>query len=1206
MLYASVFILLISNPNLWVPFGAGKEKLTITVIEQSNNGFVAEIHIPTLIGKEVVENGKEFIDLKTPNCGWITEPGAPQLPLVARLFAIPNNFDAKIDIIDTRKEIYPLPHPVLPHQGPIYRNGKRKYPGFQYNYSLYSMDSYPQIPVKIGDVSIVRDLRIAPLIFYPVIYHPKENKITVYRKIKVKVTFEGIGENPKKKLTNSVTRSYKRIFKHFLINYESIVEPLFTTDGSILIITHDDFLSQARELANYKRSLGYEVALTPLSDIGINPSEYDVKDYIQNAYNTWEYPPEYIMLIGDAGFVPYFSTSLVSPTDHPYTELEGMDYLPDAHIARISVQTQDEAEYVIINKTLNYLINPDISSTSWFLSGTGISGSDYVDDENAARCGQLAHEYGGFTHWDSLYHSLGTNTLTNVMNAINEGRSWIAYFGHGYETGWTSTVPYFTNAHIYQLTNGMKLPVIVDIACSNGDFTHDTDCFAEAWLKEGSEGSERGAINIVASTIPCAFFYTDTLGRGTFIGYFQDSVWSFGASVDFGKIYMYQYFPEPPGGTTEETIQNHEVFNDPHMDPWSDLPTPLTVTHPNAVPLGIVSVNVSVTRNELPANEALIALFQDTILIGKSYTDELGNALVQTNVLSPIPITVKVSYHNSYTYSGTIYVETEQPYVAVTSLSFDDEGMNGEINPGELIQLNLWIKNFGNQPALGVTGALSSDDTLLLITDSLVTVGDIGPGDSILLTHAFEIMPDSNSPDMHPLILVFDFLSSQGDTWTSLRSLTVVAPVLRLHQFSVVDTSGSPIIDPGEDALVIFNLQNLGHSTSDNIVATLSVPDTFIQVIDSTAYFDALPPDSVSSFDTLIVHLSENTPVHHDVTLYITMTSDFITSHDSLTFKVGIGGDFLVWEPDTTPSTGLIIRDVLLNQGLVGDYTTDLSEYLDIVPYYSSVFVCVGIYNNNYIIEENSPEAQTLVSYLLNHHGNLYLEGGDVWYWDPQYQNGYNFGPLFGIMPTADGTGDLNLVIGEPSTFTEGMTYYYGGENQYIDHISPMGNAYAVFHNQSPYYQCGVANVSQGTSTEYRTVGLSFELGGLQDADWTKEDLILAISNFFGIITSVMEGSHVNTHLAFSLMPVKPNPMLNKGTLRFSIPQKGHVKLFIFDKSGRRVRTLINRILTPGTHRVVWNGKDDLGNPLASGIYFIYLQNSSRKVTRKVVFIKNK
>ena len=1202
----SLFLLLVSNSQMWVPFGTGQERLRVDIIEESNSGFVAELTVPTLIGKEVIEHGRKFLDIITPNCGWITEPGAPQLPLVARLFALPGNQGAKVEILDYDVETYSIPSPVLPYQGPIYRNGTRKYPQFQYNESIYSLDSYPQVSVRIGDVSIVRDLRIAPLIFYPVVYHPGESKITVYRRIRVKVTFEGTGENPRMRLSNYITRSYRQIFKHLLINYESIVKPLITTDGSILIITHDNFISQAESLANYKRSLGYEVVVTPLSDIGLNPTANDIKDYIQNAYNTWEYPPEYIILVGDAQFMPYFSTSLVDPTDHPYTELEGNDYLPDAHLARISVQTQDEANYVILHKTLNYESNPDVSSTSWFLSGTGISGSDYVDDQNAARCGQLAHDFGGFTHWDSLYQSLGTNTVMNVRNAINEGRSWIAYFGHGYETGWGSTVPDFENQNIYQLTNGMKLPVIVDIACSNGDFTYSSDCFAEAWLKAGSEGSEKGAINLVASTIVCAFFYTDTLGRGTYIGYFQDSIWAFGAAVDFGKLYMYQYFPEPPGGTCEETIQNHEVFNDPHMDPWSDVPTNLTVLHPDSIPWGPSTVSIGVVRNGIPAKEALVAFLQDSVLIGRGYTDESGNAVVNVNPQLPLPIIMRVSYHNSYTYVDTILVEINQPYVTIASLSFDDGGANGEINPGEVIQLNLWVKNLGNQIASGVTGFLSTEDSLLTILDSLEVIGDIAPGDSVLLTHAFEIMPDSNTPDMHSLILDFQFTSSQGDTWTSARSLNVLAPVLIIHDYRIVDTAGSPVIDPGEDALIVLNLKNTGHSISSQIVATITSTDTFVQIIDSTAYFDALSPDSVSQYDTLLIHLSENTPVHQDETIYMSLSSDFMTFQDSVMFRVGVGGDFLIWEPDPTPSTGTLIRDILLQHGLVGDYTTDLTDYLDDVPYYSTIFVCVGVFSHNYIIGQNSPEAQVLESYLTEHHGRLYLEGGDVWYYDPHYENGYDFGPLFGILATDDGFGDLHFVNGETGTFTDGMSFIYGGENNYIDHILPTGNGFAILHNQSPYYQCGVANIAQGSGGEYRTVGLSFELGGLQDGQWTKEDLILAIANFFGIITGVSEESHPKPHFTFSLSPVRPNPMVNRGILQFSIPEKGHVSLFIYNESGQRVCTLVNRVLQPGIYHITWDGRNNNGMPLASGVYFIRLESSRKSATRKIVLLKNK
>jgi len=122
------------------------------------------------------------------------------------------------------------------------------------------------------------------------------------------------------------------------------------------------------------------------------------------------------------------------------------------------------------------------------------------------------------------------------------------------------------------------------------------------------------------------------------------------------------------------------------------------------------------------------------------------------------------------------------------------------------------------------------------------------------------------------------------------------------------------------------------------------------------------------------------------------------------------------------------------------------------------------------------------------------MEGGDVWYYDPGI-GGYNFAPLFGINPVADGYGDLSTIQGVSGTFTEGMSFSYEGENNYIDHIDATGSGFVIFSNLSPSYNCGVAN----DAGIYKTVGTSFEIGGLQDGIYpsTKENLVASIMGFF-------------------------------------------------------------------------------------------------------------
>ena len=59
----------------------------------------------------------------------------------------------------------------------------------------------------------------------------------------------------------------------------------------------------------------------------------------------------------------------------------------------------------------------------------------------------------------------------------------------------------------------------------------------------------------------------------------------------------------------------------------------------------------------------------------------------------------------------------------------------------------------------------------------------------------------------------------------------------------------------------------------------------------------------------------------------------------------------------------------------------------------------------------------------------------------------------------------MNNVLGFDGTFTEGMSFYYTGDNSWMDHIEPISPAFAIFENDSPVYGTGVA-YDEGTFDE--------------------------------------------------------------------------------------------------------------------------------------------
>lgn len=92
--------------------------------------------------------------------------------------------------------------------------------------------------------------------------------------------------------------------------------------------------------------------------------------------------------------------------------------------------------------------------------------------------------------------------------------------------------------------------------------------------------------------------------------------------------------------------------------------------------------------------------------------------------------------------------------------------------------------------------------------------------------------------------------------------------------------------------------------------------------------------------------------------------------------------------------------------------------------------------------------------------------------------------------------------------------------------------------------------------------------------------------------------------LGYNLDQNFPNPFNPVTTIKFSIPNGGLVNLSVFNLLGQEVRTLISKFLAPGEHIASWNGKDNYGRPLSSGLYIYRLIAGSFNVSRQMMLIK--
>jgi hypothetical protein len=90
----------------------------------------------------------------------------------------------------------------------------------------------------------------------------------------------------------------------------------------------------------------------------------------------------------------------------------------------------------------------------------------------------------------------------------------------------------------------------------------------------------------------------------------------------------------------------------------------------------------------------------------------------------------------------------------------------------------------------------------------------------------------------------------------------------------------------------------------------------------------------------------------------------------------------------------------------------------------------------------------------------------------------------------------------------------------------------------------------------------------------------------------------------YNLSQNYPNPFNPTTSMEFTMITAGAAKLVVYDILGSEVRTLVNAARNSGTHTVTWDGRDNAGNEVTSGMYFYRLTAGGNSWTRKMMFLK--
>ena len=691
-----ICLLLITSQT---PLLAHNQQSESTSSNESYHTDIITFTLPDVTKSMVTNDYGEFTILSVPGTSIAGSVGQPYLPQITRHYAVTSE-DVLLKITNLHVKETEIVGKLYPLQQP--QSDADNIDDFIFDEQFYQQDIlYPKQHIEIIKTGTMRNIPFIQIAWNPIQYNPAQGEIIIYDEITFELTYE---TKEKQEMSSDYIYSpfysvYDNTFENWK-TYEQAaitvtpIEPQSRENGcDYLLITHPNYYTQAKQLANWKHMKGLQTFLINVTDIGSTSSA--IRSYIQTAYDTWDPQPSFVLLFGDAEHVPpnYVSSAA---SDLWYATVDGSDYFPDIFIGRLSADSTSEAD-ILVQKILNYEQSPpdldsfyeNVACAAYFQDDenngyetrrfvrTSEEIRDYLltEDYNVERI-YVTESYINPTHYNDGYYGNGEplpdellrptfpwdGDATDIINALEQGIIILNHRDHGGISGWGD--PHFDTSHISTLTNGELLPIVFSINCLTGRFDGN-ECFCEAFVRKDNGG----AVAAFGATRVSYSGYNDFLCLG-----FYDAIWPdldptlgsttpiyhLGGVINYGKTYMTQTWGDP-WGYEELTFELFHVFGDPSMEPWTAVPGTLTVTY------SIVGddVEVIVKGDGSPIEGALVCLSQSQSgFYENAYTDSTGKVLIDISEADPEEeVSLVASGHNYliYTESFSLNQKPEIP-----------------------------------------------------------------------------------------------------------------------------------------------------------------------------------------------------------------------------------------------------------------------------------------------------------------------------------------------------------------------------------------------------------------------------------------------------------------------------------------------------------------------------------------------------------------
>ncbi|HPS38772.1 MAG TPA: C25 family cysteine peptidase [Candidatus Cloacimonadota bacterium] len=1234
---------------------------TVQMVRSSDEGLTIRYSIQSLNYEEVQTSSGIFTDLFVRDYAYTIETGSPRLPLIRQIISVPVGASVQASLVNPQWQTIDLAahginYPIMPRQESVSKSADPATVQFVINQDVYASNKWSDnLSARVEEIGFMRGERLFAVDFVPVRYNPVTKQIEVITSTDVNVVFVGGDLAATAELrARTYSPAFASIHQGTILNYQMDRSSLNRYPMSYVIVTPNNFVTTLQPFVDWKKKEGFDVIVATTETIGTTANA--IKTYLQGLWNnaTPTAPaPTYVLFVGDVAQVPSNNGQQSGGhiTDLTYVRLQGTDYVPEMYYGRFSATNTTELTS-IINKTLMHE-QYTMPSDQYLDNAVMIAGVDSSWSPTHAN-GQINF---GTTNYFNAAHNINSHTYlypasgsseSQIIANINAGTSYVNYTAHGSETTWYD--PAMSISDINGFTNTNKYPVMVGNCCLTNAFNTGV-CFGEALIR----ASNKGAVAYIGGTNSTYWdedywwgvgYKPPVVGTGSpwvanrtgaYDAIFHDHSEPFadwaattGATVFMGNMAVVQ----SNSSRINYYWEIYSIMGDPSLNIYIGIPPVNNAVVPETTFIGTGSMDLVVEPY------TYVALSMNGILHGVGLADASGNLSLSFTPFDG-PGTANLVMTRSRrrpTFANISVIPNSGPYVTVNAVTVND-GNDNIAQAGETVGLDLTFNNVGVLNATGLTASVATTSPYASFSQTSVPIADVPANGTLTVSNLFTMVIAPLTPDQTNVDLAIT-VTDGTNVWNSNRTVVVAAPNVLFGSVTMADGNGNGFNESGETVTITANISNTGHVASQAGTLALQMGFANATLTETNFVVPAIPATGNAPVTFMLI-LGSNIPDGTIIPIGLAYTAGSTMLNYSLMLSVGITGDGFETNSFTSfpwQNTSSIPWTIASGTGVAhsGTYAAKSGTISHNGSTALQVTMNVGVAGNITFWRKVSSESG--YDFLKFH-----IDGTEMGSWsgtqdwtqitvpvsagsrtfkwtyskDTSVSSGSDCAWIDDIVFPSSGVGAAAIlyVPTEAIIFTDvplntTVSSDFAVRNLGNINMSGMISVPAGFNlssdgiNLSPNYTYSLtANASQVFTLSYAVGATPVNIEDsitISSNDPTNPAIQISVT----LNTAVDADDPTGVPLVTKLDGNYPNPFNPETAISYSIKEAGPVRINIYNLKGQLVKTLVNTDQPAGNHRVVWNGSDNNGRGVASGIYLYRMETQSYNKTLKMMLMK--